>query len=76
MLRQAMTLVIAGFAVGMTAVLFLGRFAEPALFQVSSRDPQVLGSAAVLVGLVSSAAALLPSMRASRVDPTVALRAD
>jgi ABC-type lipoprotein release transport system permease subunit len=49
---------------------------EPALFQVSSRDPLVLTSAAALVLLVTAADALLPSLRATRVDPMSALRAD
>jgi ABC-type antimicrobial peptide transport system permease subunit len=43
---------------------------------VSPLDPAVLVSAAALMAIVGLAAAALPAIRASRVDPTTVLRSD
>jgi putative ABC transport system permease protein len=44
------------------------------LYGLSPYDPLTLGSAAVLLLLVSVASGLLPAWRAAHVDPTEALR--
>jgi len=44
------------------------------LFGVGSSDPLVLGGVVALLGAVALVSALLPALRASRVDPAVALR--
>ena len=40
------------------------------------RDPLVLGAASVFLLAVALAAALAPALRAMRIDPTIAMRAD
>jgi ABC-type lipoprotein release transport system permease subunit len=52
------------------AVVFRGL-----LFGVTVADPGVLAAVVGVLALVALAAALLPAMRASRVDPASALRA-
>jgi ABC-type antimicrobial peptide transport system permease subunit len=46
------------------------------LFQTSPYDPTVYAAAAAVLLAVGIAAALAPALRASRVDPNVALRAE
>jgi predicted permease len=66
----------AGVVIGVLVALAAGRFVASLLFDVSPRDPMVLSLASGLLLVASIAAALVPAMRASRVDPTVALRAE
>jgi predicted permease len=80
MMREALSLVAIGLAIGVPAALVTGRLARNQisglLFGVTATDPgTMLGAAAVLV-LVGAAAAYLPAARASRVDPMVSLRSD
>jgi ABC-type lipoprotein release transport system permease subunit len=49
---------------------------EPALFDVSSRDPFVFSTVAISLLTVALLAGLLPAMRAARVNPVVSLRSD
>ena len=44
--------------------------------EVSPTDPLVLGMAAVLLLAVGLAAAAVPTLRALRVDPIIALRSE
>jgi putative ABC transport system permease protein len=74
MLTRAMAYVTVGLAVGLAGAFALSRFVETFLFRVEPGEPVVyVGTAAVLVvtGLV---AAWIPSRRAARVDPIIALR--
>jgi putative ABC transport system permease protein len=73
-LRQAFVLTLAGIVVGVVGAVFLTRLLSNLLFEVQSGDP--LTFAVAIVGLVGVAlvAGYLPAWRATRVDPTVALR--
>jgi putative ABC transport system permease protein len=46
------------------------------LFNVQPLDPLVYGGVAVLFTFVAALACLAPSLRASRIDPLIALRAE
>jgi predicted permease len=70
--RVVAVAIVIGGAIAMTAA----RWVEPLLFETSARDPQVFAAVAVLLGLVAVGASLLPALRAARVDPNAALRAD
>jgi putative ABC transport system permease protein len=72
--RQGLNLVIVGLVIGMIAALVLVRFIESILYGVTSYDPIVLGSAALILGLAAVLACLLPALRAVRVNPISALR--
>ena len=54
----------------------LTRYLEGSLFSVSATDPSTFGAVAIVLMLVALAAQSVPVIRAMRVDPTVALRAE
>jgi ABC-type antimicrobial peptide transport system permease subunit len=74
--RESMTLCAIGAVVGALGALGLGRVAQNLLFGVTPYDPLTYATViAVMVGTVV-VACWLPAVRASAVDPTVALRAE
>jgi ABC-type antimicrobial peptide transport system permease subunit len=75
-LREAMIITVIGLGLGAAGALVLGRWAAPMLFDTSPRDPLVLGGVMVMMLATAVGAGLLPALRASRVDPASALRAD
>jgi predicted permease len=75
-LRQGMMPVVAGLAAGAMAALAIGRSVASLLFQVSPHDPVAFIAAGAVLLLVSVVACLVPARRATRVDPTEALRCE
>jgi putative ABC transport system permease protein len=75
-LGQSVRLVLVGLAIGLTTSLALSRLLESLLFDVRPRDPLVLAWISALLLGVAVAAAFMPALRALRVHPIVALRAD
>lgn len=75
-LRESLLLVIAGVAVGLPVVFAVTRLASSLLFRLTPTDPLSLFVSALLMLVVALVAGYLPSHRATRVDPLVALRAD
>jgi predicted permease len=73
-MRSAVRLVAIGIAVGVPIALGVGRLVGSQLFGVSGADPLTVAAATALLSLVAGAAAYVPARRASRVDPTIALR--
>ncbi|MBV9760190.1 MAG: ABC transporter permease [Acidobacteriaceae bacterium] len=75
-LRDALTMVTLGTAVGLGLAWTLGRLVKSQLYDVSPSDPAVIGCAVLILGSATMAAAWIPARRASGVDPTEALRAE
>ena len=73
-LRQGLTFTSFGLAAGLVAALVLTRFMKTLLFGVQAHDPPTLAGVAVLITAVATAASVVPALRATRVDPIVALR--
>jgi ABC-type antimicrobial peptide transport system permease subunit len=72
--RQALLLIVAGVAIGLAGAWALSRFLVNYLWNVSPTD--LFTFEAVTAGMiaVSLLACLVPTLRAVRVDPAVALR--
>ncbi len=74
--REAMALVGGGLAVGIACALGVGRLIGGLLYGVAPYDPVIFGVVAAILCITALAAAWIPAMRASRVDPIIALRSD
>jgi ABC-type antimicrobial peptide transport system permease subunit len=73
-LRETLTLVIAGVAVGLPAALAATRLVSSILFGLTLTDPVTFSMATCVLIAVGAFAGYLPARRASRVNPMVALR--
>ena len=73
-MRQALALMLLGLAVGLAGALMLHRAIASLLFATPSADPVTFGAVACLLTLVGAAACLVPSLSATRIDPTLTLR--
>src|SRR5205823_1873806 len=74
MMSDAMAMVFVGAIIGIPAILGLTQYVESLLFGVKAQDPATLAAAALLLLTVTALAALLPAVRATRVQPMQALR--
>jgi predicted permease len=75
-LGEGMRLALTGCGLGLIGSLALSQLLQSLLFGVGTTDPFTFLISGVLVSVVALAACLLPALRASRVDPMVALRHD
>ena len=73
-LRQGLGLTLVGTVIGVVASLGLTRVIQSQLFDVEATDPVTLAVAVGVLFTVAAAAAAIPAIRATRVDPIVALR--
>jgi len=71
---SGMRLALAGVAIGAAGSLALGRVLGKLVFGVSSADPVVLVSSALLLFVAAVVASTVPAMKAARVNPIIALR--
>jgi len=74
--REGLVLAVAGIAAGLIGAFIAARALSAFLFGVGPTDPLTLTGVAVLMLLVATAASYLPSRRALKVDPVIALRAE
>jgi predicted permease len=73
-LKQGMSLVLAGVLIGFAAALLVGRLLGSMLYGVGANDPISLAAAALVLLTVALLACYVPGRWASRVDPLVTLR--
>jgi len=73
-LRKGMATIAAGIVIGEVVSLAAARLLQNQLFNVSTHDPAVLAGVVGVLVAVGVVACLVPARRATRVDPTVALR--
>jgi predicted permease len=75
-LRESMALVLCGAAIGAALAIAFARLISHQLFAISPSDPVTIIGSAVLMIVVGAVAGFIPALRATRVDPVVALRCD
>ncbi|EDY81737.1 efflux ABC transporter, permease protein [Verrucomicrobiia bacterium DG1235] len=73
-LKRGMILTAIGTAVGIAAILLIGRFLGFMLYQVTPYDPIILSGVALFVFLVTAFACWRPAKSASKVHPSEALQ--
>jgi ABC-type antimicrobial peptide transport system permease subunit len=69
-----MLLAVIGVALGLAGAYLLTRVMTTLLFQVTARDPVTFTVVAVLLLAVAFLACIVPALRATKVDPLIALR--
>jgi len=65
---------VLGCLLGLMVAFLAAPFLEPLLFNVQGRDPWVLSGVGLVILAVASLSSLPPALRATRVDPVVALK--
>ena len=75
-LRGALWPLLSGIILGLAGIGVLQRFVRSLLYGADPGDPLILGGAALLLLAIGVAASIVPALRASRVAPVTALRAD
>jgi putative ABC transport system permease protein len=74
--RDGVAISVVGLVVGTLGAFGASRWMAPLLFKESASDPWVFGAVTIALLAVAVMASLVPALRAARVDPQVALRAE
>jgi putative ABC transport system permease protein len=75
-LRQGLTLVLIGLALGVAGAFTLARMMSTLLFAVEPTDPLTWLAVALALAAVAALACFLPARRATMIDPLRALRSE
>lgn len=75
-LGRGLGLALAGVLIGLVAAVSASRVMASLLYEIQPRDPLTFISVPVVLTAVALLASLLPALRATRVDPIVALRTE
>jgi ABC-type antimicrobial peptide transport system permease subunit len=67
-------MIVAGMAIGAAGTLILARFLSSALTEVGAFDVPTFAASALVLAGATLAAAFVPAVRATRIDPVEALR--
>ncbi|HEX5964493.1 MAG TPA: ABC transporter permease [Pyrinomonadaceae bacterium] len=73
-MKEGTIVAVIGAAIGLGGAYLVGRAMQSTLYGVGSMDGYAIGGTAVLLLVVAGLACLIPALRASRVEPMVALR--
>ncbi len=76
MVAEGMTLSLTGVGLGLVGALWLGHVGSSLLFGVAATDVPTYAGVSLLLTAVAAVGCALPALRAARVDPVIALRAE
>ena len=74
-LAEGGVLLAIGLALGVTGSFLAARLIQGLLFGVAPHDPVTLAAVATLMAAIGLGACWVPALRAARIDPGVAIRA-
>jgi predicted permease len=75
-LKQATKLVLTGTAIGVILALIMGRVLTSLIYDVSPADPLTFTVVGLGVIIIAIFACYIPALKATKTDPTIALRAE
>jgi putative ABC transport system permease protein len=75
-MRQGLSMALVGTAIGVAGSVALSRWIQGLLYGVTATDPITIGTVVATLLAVALVACYVPAWRATRVDPTTALRAE
>ena len=76
LVAQSMKPVAWGLGIGLGLALVKARFLDSLLFNVTATDATVYAGVAALLAVAALAAAFVPTLKATRIDPVQTLRAE
>jgi putative ABC transport system permease protein len=75
-IRQGLSMAVLGTVIGVAGALAVARWIEGLLFGVTATDPATIAAVVAMLLTVALVACYVPAWRATRVDPTQALRTE
>jgi putative ABC transport system permease protein len=75
-IRRGLGLAAIGLALGLVGAVLVTRLMQGVLYGITATDPVTYAIVALVLLSVATLASWLPALRAARVDPLVALRAE
>jgi ABC-type antimicrobial peptide transport system permease subunit len=75
-LREQLVPVVAGLTAGALVAAWATRFVDSYLYQLTGSDIRVWAAATVLILITAGSGTLVPALRASRINPTEALKTE
>jgi predicted permease len=75
-LRSGLVMMLCGIAVGVAGAFATTRLLRSFLFEIRPSDPVTFVAVALVLAAVAVIASVVPAMRATRVDPLIAMRAE
>jgi predicted permease len=76
MASEMTAVVLGGLVIGVATAYFCGRYVQSQLFGLNANDPLVFSVGVIALLLAAGVATLMPTLRASRIDPLHALKHD
>ena len=73
-LKQALLLTLIGGAIGLLGAFAATRVMSSLLFGITPKDPLTFVQVTIILLVVALAASFIPALKATRVDPMLALR--
>ena len=73
-LKRGVAMILAGIGIGLLGAIALSRLIQSLLYQIPPRDPATYFVVCIVLACVALFATYVPALRATRVDPMVALR--